>query len=464
MSEIIPNNRHLRKVEIYENERYSPVSGWSSRSLLITDRGVYSNGDGSMSFGSLDEANQSLLSPGWKWESENWSRDTSLTNADEHGWSYATDFLGYEDENSGSAIKSMMHFVRRKRLIRYQQFDINLIYSSDKLTCSYCDIEEIDRLSTTLLEVLTTASLKKHPRFISVPKVNSLKYSLIEAFNFSKAEPIDDYTTERILTLLEPFISHGPNAWTMASAALGGGNTTEYFGKRTVEILDSFSIYERNEISKLIIRKFDKNYTYHCNKINCKDECVFSPMLCPNTDCGVIFSKKWADKHDNICPQKIIDCERLCGEKVIRRLHNSHLETSCSLRPMKCPFNELGCSVVCAHRSLQDHLDQYMQSHLLLSLTRVEEQQTVIVSLHRRINDIETKIKEHDTAIIGSSTAISSAIAVVETNNKKQFKALHDDISKVDSKSTRHITDIAGELRGEIAKIKRSLSEIIPKK
>ena len=35
-------NMVVRHIEVYENERYIPLSGWSSKGLLISDRSAYS--------------------------------------------------------------------------------------------------------------------------------------------------------------------------------------------------------------------------------------------------------------------------------------------------------------------------------------------------------------------------------------------------------------------------------------
>lgn len=58
------SNFPTRRVEIFENERYSPLSGWSAKALLLTDRKAFSNNDGSDGYGSLEDANNALLSKG----------------------------------------------------------------------------------------------------------------------------------------------------------------------------------------------------------------------------------------------------------------------------------------------------------------------------------------------------------------------------------------------------------------
>lgn len=158
---------HSFRVVIYENERYSPISGWGSKSLLPTDRKAFSSTDGQDGFASLDEANAALLSrgkvkssflpvytltllhsfrAGWMWEPEgNWMIDTGLPNADGDGWSYAADFSTYGDsEKTGSGTKGLIHFVRRRKLIRSQYFDgKKILYHPFFQFLSFQDIETL---------------------------------------------------------------------------------------------------------------------------------------------------------------------------------------------------------------------------------------------------------------------------------------------------------------------------------
>lgn len=55
---------HSKVMEVFENERYSPIAGWSAKSLMLTDRKCVSNIDGSVGWNSLSEASDSLLSVG----------------------------------------------------------------------------------------------------------------------------------------------------------------------------------------------------------------------------------------------------------------------------------------------------------------------------------------------------------------------------------------------------------------
>jgi hypothetical protein len=61
---------------------------------------------------------------GWEWIDDiSWKVDMNLDNVDNDGWSYSVDFGSFKDAFSGSKVKGALHFVRRRRLLRYQSFD-----------------------------------------------------------------------------------------------------------------------------------------------------------------------------------------------------------------------------------------------------------------------------------------------------------------------------------------------------
>lgn len=68
---------------------------------------------------------------GWYWESSDnsglaqWNIDNSQECSDSEGWTYSVDFSSFIDADSGSAVKGMIHFVRRKRLYCTKLFDGN---------------------------------------------------------------------------------------------------------------------------------------------------------------------------------------------------------------------------------------------------------------------------------------------------------------------------------------------------
>ncbi|BBN04917.1 vacuolar protein sorting-associated protein 13A/C [Marchantia polymorpha subsp. ruderalis] len=104
--------------EVFENERYQPLSGWGSKwpgHLLPSDPGRYSDRD---SKGSTEEFPAVKLPPGWTWISD-WHVD-QVAGVDEEGWSYGFDFrnLNWPPTNGSERLFS---FVRRRRWVRSRQ-------------------------------------------------------------------------------------------------------------------------------------------------------------------------------------------------------------------------------------------------------------------------------------------------------------------------------------------------------
>ena len=61
------SNVQVRLFQVFENERYSPLSKWSSKSLFPTDRHPITTIDDLDGFKDIHEANDSLLMEGMTW-------------------------------------------------------------------------------------------------------------------------------------------------------------------------------------------------------------------------------------------------------------------------------------------------------------------------------------------------------------------------------------------------------------
>ncbi|KAJ6659782.1 hypothetical protein lerEdw1_018498 [Lerista edwardsae] len=99
----------VKCVYIYENQRWNPVTGYSSRGLP-TDRYMWSDATG------LQECTKTHTkppSPQWSWVSD-WYVDFSVSGGpDREGWQYAADFPASYHGN-----KTMKDFVRRRHWAR----------------------------------------------------------------------------------------------------------------------------------------------------------------------------------------------------------------------------------------------------------------------------------------------------------------------------------------------------------
>ena len=99
-------------VDCYENQRYYPVIGWSSR-LLPTDRPAWSNEDGAQARQFTDYK----CPIGWSW-AEDWQIEKGGGSVDADGWQYASEFT---KDWKGEPVRSGRHLVRRRRWVRRRQ-------------------------------------------------------------------------------------------------------------------------------------------------------------------------------------------------------------------------------------------------------------------------------------------------------------------------------------------------------
>ena len=97
-----------RVAVVYENERYSALTGvWSSNALLPTDRRAYSTASGKRNWRDRTEVEQSRLGKFWKWDGE-WYCGR---------FEYASGFTRRAFEE-GRSEPTRLDFVRRRRLER----------------------------------------------------------------------------------------------------------------------------------------------------------------------------------------------------------------------------------------------------------------------------------------------------------------------------------------------------------
>lgn len=119
-----------------------------------------------------------MTSAGWSSISNReWITDTNYRNTDDEGWSYDTDFGSFENAHGK---KGMMHFVRRRRLIKFQEFKISKLFPEEfKATCDHCDLAEMQRIQGILTQILAAASLVAQSKAVQPHMLAALKSKLI---------------------------------------------------------------------------------------------------------------------------------------------------------------------------------------------------------------------------------------------------------------------------------------------
>jgi hypothetical protein len=262
-----------------------------------------------------------------------------------------------------------------------------------------------------MLEAMTQASLYENPGDYSIVETNRLKNKLFELLGIaSRGETFGDM--KGVNNCIDKFLVTVMNAkstWSKVSSIVGPDYIPEKLPERALEVSSkSFPSEERQEISKMLIRKYDTNFEYHCHKFNCGSSCTFCVIHCRNLGCPDFLSAKYLNDHLSHCPFTILNCNRGCGDRIARKEMDNHLLVDCVLRPAECPYACIGCRpgllinlhyffleihlhACCIDNmtvlALTDHLSNPVQinAHLLLSLARLNEQQNVIIKLNKQV-------------------------------------------------------------------------------
>lgn len=72
-----------------------------------------------------------MFNTGWDWlPKQDWVIDMNLDIIDKDGWTYSVDFGSLKDETCGNKVKGAMHFVRRRRWVRFQYFDGTFLFTT----------------------------------------------------------------------------------------------------------------------------------------------------------------------------------------------------------------------------------------------------------------------------------------------------------------------------------------------
>lgn len=177
-------------------------------------------------------------------------------------------------------------------------------------------------LSDKLLEALTTSSLHENPSdVLSDADTNRLKDLLMGTLGLASICDVMDL--KEIHMRLDKFmirVLNKKSAWSQAMSIFSGDYDPELLPRRALD-LDKFIFpqQERALLAKILIRKYDSEFKFHCDVANCGANCVYAPYTCVNDGCTTVLSLKWKDRHDEECPYKTVECSRQCGVFVSRR-------------------------------------------------------------------------------------------------------------------------------------------------
>ncbi len=385
------------------------------------------------------------------------------------------------------------------------------------MTCEHCDLEEVLKLAKFFEEKLAEASTKSYPRHINERKINGLKTEFVDFMVTLKARDImgsqsllqqvvdavpapaeaavriskaadgngDDtiatvsvsasvsslsssgipcYDLEKVNDLFtKQFLGQQGGLLSFASSVLVKGSTEGHIQERLLQLRSS-SQYgipeEMEEFARLFIRLFDESNHYHCHTRQCGETCLYRIEQCDHSPCKVCYSYIHHQKHDQICPEKIIPCQRTCGVELRRKELSRHMQDVCILRPIQCPFYCIGCHVDLIAKDLDCHLHDHTTNHMLLSLSRMQEYEKVMAKLHTRVTELETLTSKQQTEIVTLSATLAATTTALALAEKKLEASIAETNKKTEKKCMSHADGIANELRGETGKLNRTLADL----
>lgn len=110
-------------------------------------------------------------------------------------------------------------------------------------------------------------------------------------------------------------------------------------------------------------------------------------------------------------------------------------------------------------KDLSDHLEKCVHSHLLLAVNRMQEQQDVIVVLHRKVKELEEIVDSHSSQLAGVQAEIAAvgaaATAALLASEKKTEKNINNHVNNLDKK----INGVGSRHDEEIQKLKKMFTK-----
>jgi homogentisate solanesyltransferase len=161
--------------------------------------------------------------------------------------------------------------------------------------------------------------------------------------------------------------------------------------------INGFWLLDRREaIAHTLLKNVDFKNAFHCNRKFMSEEglaehvchCSFRSMTCSNDGCNARFCASHLEKHDSVCPFKIVPCEQKCSDSIRRREMDRHCITVCPMKLVNCPFYALGCQFAIPYCVIEQHCSDTIHFHLLYVLQFIHKEASE-EDLKRRVEQLE---------------------------------------------------------------------------
>lgn len=152
----------------------------------------------------------------------------------------------------------------------------------------------------------------------------------------------------------------------------------------------------REAIAHTLLKNVDFKNAFHCDRNFMSAEglaehvchCTFRSLTCTNDGCKARFCASHLNKHDLVCPFKIVPCEQKCFNSIRRREMDRHCITVCPMKLVNCPFYALGCQSAIPYCVIEQHCSDTIHFHLLYVLQVIHKEASK-EDLKRRVEQLE---------------------------------------------------------------------------
>ncbi|XP_045822002.1 uncharacterized protein LOC123914883 [Trifolium pratense] len=341
--------------------------------------------------------------------------------------------------------------------------------------CSLCDTEVIHKLAQMFLPGLasacvdnTTGGLFKTPGSVAVDlRREMIDYLTLRTESFVAESVIleggeaSDHPFDIISNLVDDFASSKRNFFSRVSVWLLSEKREDKIDDFIQEIdMNGFWTLDRREIvAETLLKNVDFHNSFHCTMSFSSSQdladhvftCNFRPVVCQNQGCNTKFCASHLEKHDSICPFKIISCEQKCSNNsIMRRDMDRHCITVCPMKLVNCPFHAVGCRSAVAQCMIEKHCLDDLRSHVWHLLKGIYKE-AFGDDLQRRVNQIALPSNQLSKArdirslkfIVKDVEAKLGPfeVSVEQKKNTDTTKDENDNNTNIDSERSTHASD-----------------------
>ncbi|CAM0945316.1 unnamed protein product [Alopecurus aequalis] len=285
--------------------------------------------------------------------------------------------------------------------------------------CNLCDTEVVHSMTQLLLPALATASVDSTTGdiFKSPSSVAAGVRTELEGYMIQRSETLvhgsmdgqGDHSNQLIKAsiwpaeflsdLIDDFVTSKRNMMSHVSGFFSSESRLNKI-KEFVQKLEMENLWaedERKAATETILKNIDVKGSFHCpGRFDMPDklaehtrQCKFRILNCTNDGCEASFSAIHIEKHDSACPFKLVLCEQLCEQHVMRYKMDKHCATVCRMKLINCPFYEVGCETAFAQCSLDRHCSGFLQTHLMYVVQVITRQGASVNDMDQRLQLLE---------------------------------------------------------------------------